>query len=130
MERHTGKSITSFSKHGSGGARFGWHHHAPYEPEKYRGWALQAGMRVFFGNLEDPTMLPARQGGSLTEYPSAFWLEPAWRDVTKFPVDWLLDRGVSADVVLLIHPENVLADASLTRDFCKLIEKLETKILA
>src|SRR5690242_20558682 len=30
LERHIGRKVNSFSKHGSGGARFGRRHHAPY----------------------------------------------------------------------------------------------------
>jgi hypothetical protein len=129
LESHLGQAINSFSKHGSGGARFGWHHYAPYEAERYVEWGPRAGMKLFLGNLEDPTLTPV-QTGNFTEYPSAFWLEPSWRDTKRFPVEWLLDHGKSQDIVMLIHPENVLADSGLTRDFCRVVEKLDTKVLA
>ena len=129
LERHVGRKVLAVSKHGSGGARFGFHHHAPYEPEKYVAWARQVSMRLFLGNLQDPSLEPTKVDNDLSFFPSAFWLEPHWRDTTKFPVDWLLDRARHRDVVLLVHPENVLAHPQLVADFKKLIRMLETKIL-
>lgn len=129
LEKHLGFGIGGFSKHGSGGRKFGRRHYAAYEPEKYSSWAQKAGMKVFMGNLEDPRMEPFQSNGLLT-FPSAFWLEPYWRDTSQYPVSWLLEEGPKRDIVLLIHPENVLADAVLTEDFLRLIEKLETKVIS
>jgi hypothetical protein len=130
LEHHIGKKISSFSKHGSGGAKYGLHHFAPYEPEKYVDWASRASMRLFLGNLEDPRLESTTANGSgLLVFPSAFWLEPSWRDVKKFPVDWLLDRAQRQDIVMLVHPENVLPDAGLTADFKKIIRTLESKVI-
>ena len=58
LEQHVGRKIRAVSKHGSGAAKFGFHHHAPYEPEKLVRWANEASMRVFLGNLQDPTIEP------------------------------------------------------------------------
>jgi hypothetical protein len=129
LERHIGKKVLSFSKHGSGGAKYGYHHHAPYEPERYLEWAKQARMKVFFGNLEDPTLKAEFQNGGLSWYPAAFWLEPFWRDTGRFTIDWLLERARESDIVLLLHPENVLGVPTLLRDFEKIISELETKII-
>src|SRR4051812_48197679 len=41
LEQAIGRQITAFSKHGSGGAKFGYSHHAPYEPHKYLDWAQE-----------------------------------------------------------------------------------------
>ena len=86
-------------------------------------------MRLFLGNLQDPTLAPAGAANGLMTFPSAFWLEPHWRDVDKFPVDWLLDQARRKDIVLLVHPENVLADPGLTQDFKRIIGSLESRIL-
>lgn len=129
LERHAGRKILAVSKHGSGGAKFGLRHYAPYEPEAYIEWAREVSMRLFLGNLEDPTLEPTKAGGDFLAFPSAFWLEPSWRDVNKFSVDWLLNQGRRRDIVLLIHPENVLADANLTADFKKLVGTLESRII-
>jgi hypothetical protein len=129
VERHAGRRVLAVSKHGSGGARFGFHHYARYEPEKYIEWARQASMRVFLGNLEDPGLGPTAAGGDLVVFPSAFWLEPHWRDTNRFSVDWLLDHARYRDIVMLVHPENILADPGLTADFKKIIRTLETRLL-
>jgi hypothetical protein len=127
-EKHVGRSIRTVSKHGSGGARFGFHHYAPYEPEKYIEWADRASMRLFLGNLEDPTIGPVTHN-ALTVFPSAFWLEPYWRDMQRFPIAWLVDEACRRDIVLLVHPENVLADEHLTQDFRMIIRSVPSKIL-
>jgi hypothetical protein len=128
LERHTGKKVSSLSKHGSGGRRYGRHHYAPYEPDRYLQWATRRGMRLFLGNLEDPRLAPDTVG-QLEIFPSAFWLEPAWRDTVAFPVEWLLEHGQHRDIVLLIHPENVLASHDLSTAFRTLIARLPSRTL-
>jgi hypothetical protein len=128
VEQHSGKKVRAVSKHGSGGAKYGLHHYAHYEPERYVEWAGQASMQLFLGNLED-ACLEAVRAGKVLVFPSAFWLEPAWRDTEKFTVDWLLDRARHRDIVLLVHPENLLAQPELVTDFKKLIGALESIIL-
>jgi hypothetical protein len=127
VEHHVGRKVRAVSKHGSGGAKYGFHHYAPYEPERYVEWAQQASMRLFLGNLEDPTLEPSVAAGLLV-FPSAFWLEPHWRDTKKFPIDWLLDRARHQDIVLLVHPENILADPQLAADFRRLIGTIESRV--
>jgi hypothetical protein len=127
VEEHIGREVLAVSKHGSGGAKFGFHHYAPYEPERYVEWAAKASMRLFLGNLQDPTLAPRETADNLLVFPSAFWLEPYWRDTTRFTVDWLLDRARHQDIVLLVHPENVLADPGLVADFKKVIGASETR---
>jgi len=129
LEWHIGKPVLAFSKHGSGGAKYGLHHYAPYEPEKYIEWARQSGMKLFLGNLEDPTILCSVNETGFWAYPSAFWMEPAWRDTHKFTVDWLISEASASDIVLLLHPDNVLADPVLTEEFKRILFSLEAKIL-
>jgi hypothetical protein len=130
LETHAGRRVRSVSKHGSGGSKYGFHHYAPYEPQRYVEWAARSSMSLFLGNLEDPTLEATRVGSSLSVFPAAFWLEPYWRDTNKFTIDWLLTNAKQRDVVLLVHPENVLADSSLVADFKKLITSLESRILS
>ena len=129
VEHRVGKKVLAVSKHGSGSRRYGFHHYAPYEPERYIEWAERASMRLFLGNLEDPSLEPTRDGRGLMVFPSAFWLEPPWRDTKKFTVDWLLDHARHRDIALLVHPENVLADPGLVADFKKIIGMLGSCIL-
>lgn len=130
IERHTKRKVSAMSKHGSGRAKFGFHHYPPYEPEKYIQWARQASLRVFLGNLEDPSLEPEECSPGLLVFPSAFWLEPHWRDTQQFPVDWLLDHARHRDIVLLVHPENVLADSGLMADFQRIIRTVESRIVS
>ena len=128
LERKLGHRVTEFSKHGSGKLHLGRHHFAPYEPERYLPWARRAGMKLFFGNIEDPGLRPLSDG-ELLYYPSAFWLEPFWRDKKKFPIEWLLREAQERDIVMLLHPDNVTASPEITREFLMAIERLETVVL-
>ena len=129
LSRRVGREIRSFSKHGSGGSKYGYNHYPPYEPEKYLEWGRKAQMRVFLGNLEDPSIGPLPEAGGLLAYPSAFWLEPHWRKTELFTVGWLLSEARTADIVLLIHPENVLASRELLAQFEEIVTRSEVKIL-
>lgn len=129
LERHIGESVQAVSKHGSGGARYGLHHYAPYEPNKYIDWGRQAEMKLFMGNLEDPSINATVDESGFRTFPAAFWLEPAWRNTTKFTIDWLVAQADSRDIVVLLHPENVLADPTLTEEFEGLLRSLQTRIL-
>ena len=128
VEHHVRRPLRALSKHGSGGAKYGFHHYAPYEPERYVEWAQQASMRLFLGNLEDPTIESTKVANDLLVFPSAFWLEPFWRNTKKFTVDWLLDRARHQDIVLLVHPENIMASAELVVDFKMLIGSVESRV--
>jgi hypothetical protein len=128
LERHVRRKVLAVSKHGSGGRKFGFHHYAPYEPARYIQWARQASMRLFLGNLQDPSLEPTPGRDGPWVFPSAFWLEPPWRDVGTFPIVWLLDHARRRDIVLLVHPENVLADPQLAADFRKLTGTLESRV--
>jgi hypothetical protein len=129
LERHIGRPVVAVSKHGSGKAKYGFHHYAPYEPDNYADWAQGSGMKLFLGNLEDPSIPPSESGAGIRVYPSAFWLEPPWRDTRKFTIDWLRAKASLSDIVLLMHPDNVLADPSLVEDLKSLLSSLDTKLL-
>jgi hypothetical protein len=129
LESHVIRPVKAMSKHGSGGAKYGLRHYAPYEPERYVDWARLAGMTLFLGNLEDPTLDVSVDETGLHAYPSAFWLEPAWRNTEAFTIDWLLEEAQARDIVLLMHPENVLADPILVKNLQRLLGCLETKVL-
>jgi hypothetical protein len=129
LEKYIGRTITAVSKHGSGKAKYGFHHYAPYEPDNYIHWAKRTRMRLFLGNLEDPSIPPLQSVAELCVYPSAFWLEPAWRDTQKFTTEWLLTHASLSDIVLLIHPDNVLGDPSLCESFKRLLSSLDTRLV-
>lgn len=129
LENYVRLPVRVMSKHGSGGRRFGRTHYAPYEPSLYSDWSRRAGVRVFLGNLEDPTIEAQADGDGLLFFPSAYWLEPDWRDTQSFPVEWLECEARRRDIVLLVHPENVLQDQVLTKTFVKLVSTLPTTLL-
>ena len=129
LERHIRAEVYAVSKHGSGTIQYGRRHYAPYDPEKYVQWACDTGMKLFLGNLQDPSLTVVETPG-FRWFPSAFWLEPYWRDTQRFTVDWLLSSARETDKVLLVHPENVQEDPLLIADFGKLIASLNTKIVA
>jgi hypothetical protein len=128
LEKTLARKVTTFSKHGSGKIKYGRHHHAPYEPERYLVWAQENGMKAFLGNLEDPRIEPEERDG-LVYFPSAFWLEPHWRDMEQFPLAWLLDEAKKRDVVMLLHADNVTSDSAIMREFVAAVETLETILL-
>ena len=92
-------------------------------------WARQAGMKLFLGNMEDPSLKPSVEKNGFSFFPSAFWLEPSWRRTDIFTIDWLLNHAKSSYIVLLIHPENLLADPCLLESFRNILQTLETQIL-
>jgi hypothetical protein len=128
LEKTLGHSVDTVSKHGSGQIKYGRHHYAPYEPERYIEWARRAGMKAFFGNLEDPRIEPGERDG-LVYFPAAFWLEPHWRDTAQFPLAWLLEEARRRDVVMLLHADNVTSDPEILREFVTAVETLETTLL-
>ncbi len=124
LEQKIGKKIETFSKHGSGKDKYGFNHYAPYEPENYIEWGIKSGMKLFFGNGEDPTV-NSQKIDDLIYFPSAFWLEPYWRDTNKFTVDWLIKETKKKDIVLLFHPDNILKDEELFKTLDYILNNYE-----
>ena len=75
-------------------------------------------------------MEPTLSSKGLMAFPSAFWLEPHWRDTKQFSVEWLLEHARNRDIVLLVHPENVFAEPVLTADFKRIIQTLDSRVLS
>jgi hypothetical protein len=125
LEQATGRRVRAVSKHGSGKEKYGRRHHAPYEPEKYEQWCAQAGLPLFLGNLEDASLPSYVSPRGVTVFPSAFWLEPAWRDTRAFSIEWLVESSRHRDVVLLMHPENTLSSERLTEDLSTLLRECD-----
>ena len=126
LQETLGEPVKAFSKHGSGRFQYGRHHYAPYEPLKYEIWGKRAGLSLFMGNREDPSEAPYTRG-ALTCYPSAFWLEPDWRDTQRFPLRWLLSAAQQRDIVLLLHPDNVISSLEIMREFLTVLENLRVQ---
>lgn len=127
LEKHTGAPVRTVSKHGSGKHKYGRRHYAPYQPDKYLEWAERARMKMVFGNLEDAALTLEKRNG-MYFFPAAFWLEPSWRDVRQFTLDWLVAQAEKRDVVVLVHPENVLEKEELTSALRFLLSRVRTAI--
>lgn len=128
LEAKLGRRVNVFSKHGSGVHRYGHHHYPPYEPQRYLSWARQSAMRVLFGNQEDPTVLPKIEE-TLVYFPAAFWLEPAWRDTQRFSIEWLINEAQQRDVVMLLHPDNVMSSGVLRQQFLQVVQAVTSRRL-
>lgn len=128
LETYVDRQLTAFSKHGSGIHRYGRRHYPPYESERYIAWAKKAGMKVFMGNGEDPDQTDFFDE-TLHVFPAAYWLEPYWRDESKYNCDWILKEAVTRDVVLLFHPDNVTADTELFKELLMILKSAPTGVL-
>jgi len=129
LENKTSQKIETFSKHGSGKYRYGKYHHVPYEPDKYLEWGIKLGMKIFFGNLEDPFLNYHYYKEQLLFFPSAYWLEPYWRDTKRFTKEWLIDEAKEKDIVLLLHPENVINNKNLFSELDEILSEAESKVI-
>lgn len=130
LEMRVGRKVEVFSKHGSGKHKYGLHHYPQYEPEKYLNWGQRSGMKAFFGNMQDPTLIPSKHGDSLLFFPAAFWLEHSWRDTQRFSIQWLVNESRSRDIALLMHPDNIMGDPVLTREFNRILESCEATVVS
>jgi hypothetical protein len=108
IENSIKAKVEVFSKHGSGKHKYGYHHYPSYEPDKYLKWGLQLGMKIFYGNLENPDISSSYTSEGLLYFPAVFWLEHHWRDTRSFDINWLIRESKIRDIVLLIHVENLL----------------------
>lgn len=80
------------------------------------------------GNGEDPTQNDYMEAG-LHVYPSAYWLEPHWRNTTRYNFAWLAEECQNRDVVLLLHADNVTADPKIMVEFREILENLPTTVV-
>lgn len=121
-----GLKITTFSKHGSGKHKYGLFHYPPYEPMKYISWGKKAGMRIFFGNGENPST-SNYQDGELYIFPSAYWLEPFWRNTNLFNLEWLKIETQKRDIALLFHPHNIIHNKDLFNELLIILKTFPIK---
>jgi hypothetical protein len=128
LEKKTGRKIETFSKHGSGKYKYGLNHYVPYEGEKYVKWGLKYGIKLFFGNGEDPA-IASQKIDKLIYFPSAFWLEPYWRDTKKYTPEWLIKESKKRDLVLLFHPDNVMKDENILKTLKFILKNSDNTVI-
>jgi hypothetical protein len=113
-------NIKSFSKHGSGVYKLGKYHYPIYEPELYKKWAIEFGIKYPSGNgiPLTPEDLYSHDG----YYENIFWIEPSYRNSGFNNLIDLIQIAKKRDIVVLIHPCNFLSDKNTRKEFDKLIE--------
>jgi hypothetical protein len=121
--------VEVFSKHGSGKYKYGINHYPSYEPEKYLEWGTKVGMKIFYGNLENPGLTSTITMNNILFFPAAYWLEPHWRDTKSFNSEWLIQESKIRDIVILIHVENVFSNHVLFEELESILANTEIKIL-
>jgi len=111
------EKLDFFTKHGSGQIKLGRRHHPPYEEEKYRAWSKKHGIAFPFGNGQELS--------EDTEHDSfhknMFWINRGYRDNDKHSVSWAIDKAAESTLVVIIHPENYLADPTVKKDLDQLV---------
>ncbi|HTB32338.1 MAG TPA: hypothetical protein VK808_09955 [Bacteroidia bacterium] len=125
-------AVESFTKHGSGELKLGRNHYPPYEPGKYKEWAVKAHISYFFGNGI------CKSGNDFNNpdgyFENMFWIEREYRDPDFFDFGKLIREAKKQDVPVLIHPCNYNASRVVKEDFEELVrfsrrENIEWKLL-
>lgn len=107
-----------FSKHGSGKLKLGRRHYAPYEEEKYRSWEKSYGIRFPFGN----GIISGDGEPEGDFFKEMFWLNPAYRDVDRYPIEWAIEKAKTGKLPIIVHPANYYAVPTVRNDLNRLIE--------
>jgi len=116
------RKFRGFTKHGSGELKLSRRHSPEYTPRKYVEWAQKAKLKYFLGNGENPEQKPYRINNVLV-YPSAFWLNEAYR-AKKYNIDWLAEESGKRDIVVLFHPYRWTTSPQVRKDYEKMMEKI------
>ena len=117
-------NIHGFTKHGSGKFKLSRRHDPNYDPNKFIQYAKQSNLTYFLGNGENPDEKEKNVEGILY-FPSAFWLNRNYRE-DKFTIDWLAEESVSRNIVVLIHPEDVVSGTELmVREYEQILDRVE-----
>ena len=113
-------NIESFTKHGSGKLKLGKKHYQPYEPEKYKEWALRAGLGYYFGNGTGVSLEKLIPKDNFFE--NVFCIENECESLTSERLKLLMDTATNQDVVILIHPCNFHASKKAASCFMLLVK--------
>lgn len=120
--------VYGFTKHGSGKFKLSRRHDPNYDPNKFIQYAKQSNLKYFLGNGENPEEREKIINGVLY-FPSAFWLNRNYRE-DKFTIDWLTDESVNRNIVVLVHPMDVVSGTELmVREYEKMLDKVEFRII-
>jgi len=106
-----GGTISGVTKHGSGGMKLSRRHDPIYDSDTMLKYTVAASLKYFLGNGENPTEEMELKDG-IVYAPSAFWINRNYRE-DRYSVDWLLDQSESQNIVVLVHPEDILRGTPL-----------------
>ena len=121
--RFSGKAY-GFTKHGSGKFKLSRRHDQNYDSNKFIEYAKQSNLKYFLGNRENPEERE-KIVNDVLYFPSAFWLNRNYREDT-FTINWLADESVNRNIVVLVHPEDVIAGTELmVREYERILDKAE-----
>lgn len=121
--------IKTFSKHGSGHLhrtklkKFGYFHDPIYDLERFLEFGSKIGLKEFYGNQEIPS-LDYKKYKHLRYVKGCFWINPEYRNLEKYDINWILENSKKHDIVLLIHPSNWISNKKISQDFKKIIDNL------
>jgi hypothetical protein len=116
--------VYGFTKHGSGRFKLSRRHDLNYDTEKFIEYEKKSNLKYFLGNRENPEEKEKIVDGILY-FPSAFWLNRNYRE-DRFTIDWLADESVDRNIIVLIHPEDVIAGTELmVREYEQILDRME-----
>jgi len=120
--------IHGFTKHGSGKLKLSRKHDNKYDFETFIAYAKQSNLKYFLGNKENPNENEQLLDGILY-FPSAFWLNRNYRE-DVFTVDWLIEESKNRNIVVLMHPEDVIVGTALmAREYEKILDNVEFRTI-
>lgn len=119
--------IHSFTKHGSGELKLGRTHYPPYEEQKYLEWSAKVGVPFLFGNGAYRT---SDFVSNEKFYPKMFWIEEGYRNPLETPIEWALAKARSADLPILVHPENFYSRPWARTEMNRLMDGAEAEGIA
>jgi len=89
---------------------------------------MKYGFKYFLGNHTDPGLWK-KTVGEIMVFPSAFWINPAYRDVKRFTAEWLINESKKRDIVVLIHPSEWNRNAEIRNVYEQIVSNCKFKVL-
>lgn len=118
-DKLNGRSILTFTKHGSGKLKLGKNHYPPYEPEKYKQWSEELGIKYLFGNeICNSENDFVNKNCFLSKM---FWINRAYRDSNLDSIEEIVEIAKYNNVPIIIHPSNFCINEVVRSDFEKLV---------
>lgn len=120
LEKKLSLKLNMFTKHGSGKLNLNRFHTPEYNESELVEFGKLSSLKLFSGNLEDPS-LKSREDGDLKVFPSTYWINPRYRDTSKFDLEWLESYAKHNTVICLIHPLRLLLEEDTSQEFNKFL---------